>query len=121
MAVKIEKPTIIKAAGNKPKVIEEYIGAVNSQTTDLSIARMVSPPGWVEPGQTPEFTEYTVVLDGTLRVNTRDEVLDVHGGEAIIIHAGEWVQYSTPGGKGAEYMAVCLPAFTPDTVHRDED
>ena len=120
MAVLIAKPTVVEAAGNKPKQIEEYIGAVNSGTTDLSIARMKSPPGWVEPGQTPEFDEYSVVLKGVLRVKTRDSEVDVKAGQAVITGAGEWVRYSTPGEEGAEYIAVCLPAFHPDTVHRDE-
>ncbi|OGW28857.1 MAG: cupin [Nitrospirae bacterium GWC2_57_13] len=120
MPIKIDKPTIIKAAGNKPKVIKEYIGFVNSQTSDLSIAHMVSPAGWLEPGQKPEFAEYTVVLRGMLRVKTEKEQLDVHAGEAIIVKANEWVQYSTPGNEGAEYIAVCMPAFSPDAVHRDE-
>ena len=119
MIRKIETPTIVEAAGNKPKKIEEFIGAVNSGTTDLSIARMKSPPGWVEPGQTPEFDEYTVVLKGTLRVKTKDQTFDVEEGQAVIVVAGEWVQYSTPEKDGAEYIAVCLPAFTPDTVNRD--
>jgi len=116
----IEKPTIVASAGNKPKQIEEFIGAVNSGTTDLSIARMQSPAGWVEPGQTPAFDEYTVVLKGLLRVKTREEDLEVRAGQAVIVGAGEWVQYSTPGETGAEYVAVCRPAFSPDTVHRDE-
>jgi mannose-6-phosphate isomerase-like protein (cupin superfamily) len=121
MPIKITKPTIIEAAGNKPKRIEEYVGFVNSQTSDVSIARMVSPAGWVEPGQKPEFTEYTVILRGMLRVKTESEEFDVHEGEAIIIEANEWVQYSTPNNNGAEYIAVCLPAFSPDTVHRDDE
>lgn len=120
MPIKIDKPTIIEAAGNKPKRIEEYIGLVNSKTSDLSIARMVSPPGWVEPGQKPEFTEYTVVLKGTLQVQTNSEKFNIHAGEAIIVKANEWIQYSTPGDDGAEYIAVCLPAFSPNTVHRNE-
>lgn len=120
MPTHIEKPSIVQAAGNKPKIIEEYIGRVNSKTDAVSVARMKSPGGWVEPGQTPEFDEYTVVLRGTLRVATKDGVLDVHAGQAVITHAGEWVQYSTPGDEGAEYVAVCLPAFSMDTVHRDE-
>lgn len=119
MPIKIESPTIIKAAGNKPKVIEEYIGHVNSKTGAVSIARMKSAPGWEEPGQTPEFDEYTVVLKGMLRVKSREEILDIHAGEAVIVNKGQWVQYSTPGAEGAEYIAVCLPAFSPDTVHRD--
>ncbi len=120
MATKIKKPTIIKAAGNKPKIIEEYIGRVNSGTDDVSIAKMTSPSGWVEPGQKPDFDEYTVVLKGVLRIETEGEVLDVRAGEAVITHKGEWVRYSTPGNEGAEYIAVCLPAFSPETVHRDE-
>ena len=120
MAIKLDKPTIIKAAGTKQKIIEEYIGRVNSRTAELSIARMKSPVGWEEPGQTPEFHEYTVVLRGMLRVKTEKEVLDIHAGEAVIAVAHEWVQYSTPDGDGAEYIAVCLPAFSPETVHRDE-
>ena len=120
MPTLIEKPSVIAAAGNKPKIIEEFIGRVNSRTEALSVARMQSPSGWVEPGQAPEFDEYTVVLRGSLRVTTRGGVLDVHAGQAVIAHAGEWVQYSTPGPNGAEYIAVCLPAFSMDTVHRDE-
>jgi mannose-6-phosphate isomerase-like protein (cupin superfamily) len=115
----VRQPTVIQAAGNLPKIIEEYIGRVNSQTVSLSIARMRSPAGWVEPGQTPDFDEFTVVLRGMLRVTTRTEVIDVAAGQAIITHCGHWVQYSTPGGEGAEYVAVCLPAFSPETVHRD--
>ncbi|HEV2861224.1 MAG TPA: cupin domain-containing protein [Pyrinomonadaceae bacterium] len=113
------KPTRVEAAGNKPKIIEEFVGRVNSGTEALSIARMRSPGGWEEPGQTPEFDEYTVVLRGTLRVKTRDEVIDVNEGQAVITKAGEWVQYSTPFEEGAEYVAVCLPAFSMETVHRD--
>ncbi len=120
MVTHIRKPTVITAAGNKPKLIEEFVGRVNSKSSSLSIARMKSPGGWVEPGQTPEFDEYTVVLAGTLRVTTRDGVTDVHAGEAIVTPKQEWVQYSTPGETGAEYIAVCLPAFSPETVHRDE-
>ena len=120
MPIKIDKPTVIEAAGNKPKIIEEFIGLVNSQTSDVSIARMKSPAGWVEPGQKPEFTEYTVVLEGMLRVKTTEKQLDIHAGEAIIVKAKEWVQYSTPDDQGAEYIAICLPAFSPDTVHRDD-
>ena len=121
MPTHIAKPTIIAAAGNKPKIIEEFIGRVNSKTEAASIAKMTSPGGWVEPGQTPEFDEYTVVLRGSLRVTTRSGVLDVGAGQAVITHAGEWVQYSTPGDEGAEYVAVCLPAFSMDTVHRDAE
>ncbi|PYQ26779.1 MAG: cupin [Acidobacteria bacterium] len=119
MTTHIQQPSIVQAAGNKPKIIEEYVGRVNSQTGDLSIARMKSPSGWVEPGQTPEFDEYTVVLRGTLRVTTKNGSTDVQAGQAVIAHKGEWVQYSTPGAEGAEYVAICLPAFSMDTVHRD--
>jgi quercetin dioxygenase-like cupin family protein len=121
MPTHIAQPKIIQAAGNKPKRIEEYIGRVNSGTESLSVARMISPGGWVEPGQTPEFDEYTVVLRGTLRVTTKSGALDVHAGEAVIAHAGEWVQYGTPDDGGAEYVAVCLPAFAPSIVHRDAE
>jgi mannose-6-phosphate isomerase-like protein (cupin superfamily) len=120
MATLISAPSIIKAAGNKPKIIEEYVGRVNSKTTATSVARMQSPAGWVEPGQTPEFDEFTVVLKGTLRVKTNSETLDVRAGQAVIAHQGEWVQYSSPEEGGAEYIAVCLPAFSMETVHRDE-
>ncbi len=120
MPIKIEKPTIIEAAGNKPKIIEEYFGNVNTKTNAVSIAKMKSPSGWVEPGQTPEFDEYTVVLKGMLRVTTRENIYDVFEGQGIITNKGEWIQYSTPGEIGAEYIAVCLPAFSPGTVHRDE-
>jgi mannose-6-phosphate isomerase-like protein (cupin superfamily) len=120
MATHISKPTVIKAAGNKPKLIEEFVGRVNSGTAQASVARMRSPGGWVEPGQTPEFDEYTVVLRGALRVTTKGGAFDVVAGEAVIVTRGEWVQYSTPGEDGAEYVAVCLPAFSPDIVHRDE-
>ncbi len=119
MAVHILRPTVVQAAGNKPKQIEEFIGRVNSRTEGVSIARMRSPSGWVEPGQTPQFDEYTVVLAGMLRVTTRSAAYDVEAGQAIIAPRGEWVQYSTPGPAGAEYVAVCLPAFSPDTVQRD--
>ena len=121
MPTHIVRPTIIQAAGSKPKVIEEYIGRVNSKTDALSVARMKSPSGWVEPGQAPEFDEYTVVLRGMLRVTTRGGVFDVRAGQAVITHRGEWVQYSTPGPDGAEYVAVCLPAFSPQLVHRDPE
>jgi mannose-6-phosphate isomerase-like protein (cupin superfamily) len=121
MPTLIEKPSVIAAAGNKPKIIEEFIGRVNSKTSGVSVARMQSPSGWVEPGQTPEFDEYTVVLRGSLRVTTRGGALDVHAGQAVIAHAGEWVQYSTPGPDGAEYIAVCLPAFSMESVHRDDE
>ncbi len=118
MPTHIAEPSIVQAAGNKPKIIEEYIGRVNSETPDVSVARMKSPAGWVEPGQTPEFDEYTVVLRGTLRVATRNGSIDVHAGQAIIARRGEWVRYSTP--EGAEYIAVCLPAFGLNLAHRDE-
>ena len=120
MPKKIKKPSIIEAAGNKPKIIEEFFGHVNSTTSEVSIARMKSPGGWVEPGQTPEFNEYTVVLSGKLQVETRDLTFEIDAGEAILIEAGEWVRYSTPDDSGAEYIAVCLPAFSPDIVHRDQ-
>jgi len=119
MATLINQPTKIEAAGQPPKLIEEFIGRVNSGTTDLSIARMRSPRGWSEPGQTPEFDEYTVVLHGTLHVKLAGESIDVTAGQAIIVPRGQWVQYSTPHSE-AEYIAVCLPAFSPATVHRDE-
>ncbi len=115
----VQQPTRITAAGNKPKLIDEYIGRVNSRTAALSVAHMRSPGGWLEPGQTPEFDEFTVVLTGMLRVTYKGGALDVHAGQAVITHKGEWVQYSTPLDEGAEYIAVCLPAFSPDTVHRD--
>jgi ethanolamine utilization protein EutQ (cupin superfamily) len=119
MAILISKPTVVQAAGNKPKQIEEFVGRVNSSTAALSIARMKSPQGWTEPGQTPDFDEYSIVLCGLLRLTTRDGSLDVQAGQAVIASRGEWVQYSTPNADGAEYIAVCLPAFSPDTVHRD--
>lgn len=119
MPTLIEKPVVIEAAGNKPKRIEEYIGRVNSGTAVLSVARMQSPSGWIEPGQSPEFDEYTVVLRGMLRVESEQQVLEVRAGQAVVTHAGEWVRYSTPEPEGAEYIAVCLPAFSPATVHRD--
>ena len=115
----VQGPSVVEAAGNKPKIIEEFIGLVNTGTADVSIARMKSPGGWVEPSQTPAFDEYTLVLRGLLRVTTKDQTFDVRAGQAIITHGGEWVQYSTPEAEGAEYVAVCLPAFTPGTVHRD--
>jgi mannose-6-phosphate isomerase-like protein (cupin superfamily) len=121
MPIKINQPSIIQAAGTKPKRIEEYIGRVNSNTGAVSVARMVSPPGWQEPGQQPEFDEYTVVLKGMLRVESADGILDIRAGEAVITRAGQWVRYGTPEPEGAEYIAVCLPAFSPDTVHRDDD
>jgi mannose-6-phosphate isomerase-like protein (cupin superfamily) len=115
----ILKPTIIKAAGTPPKQIEEFIGRVNSGTAEVSIARMTSPPGWSEPGQTPEFNEYTLVLRGTLRVTQKDREVDVSAGQAVVVEAGEWVRYSSPGADGAEYIAVCVPAFSPGMVHRE--
>ena len=121
MPIKIKKPSVIKAAGAKPKLIQEYIGRVNSNSETLSIAKMKSPTGWIEPGQRPEFDEYTLVLCGTLQVETENEIIHVNANEAIIVRAGEWVRYSTPGSDGAEYIAVCLPAFSPQTVHRDAD
>jgi mannose-6-phosphate isomerase-like protein (cupin superfamily) len=118
MPTLIENATRITAAGNKPKLIDEYVGRVNSQTAQVSVAHMKSPAGWIEPGQTPDFDEYTVVLQGVLRVTSREGSIDVRAGQAVIVSGGEWVQYSTP--EGAEYIAVCLPAFSPQTVHRDE-
>jgi mannose-6-phosphate isomerase-like protein (cupin superfamily) len=119
MATHISKPAVVEAAGNKPKLIEEFVGRVRSGTADVSIARMRSPSGWIEPAQTPAFDEYTVVLRGALRVTTKSGAFDVRAGEAVIVPRGEWVQYSTPGDEGAEYVAVCLPAFSPDSVHRE--
>jgi mannose-6-phosphate isomerase-like protein (cupin superfamily) len=120
MPTKIKSPAIIQAAGNKPKLIEEFIGRVNSNTDAVSIARMKSPAGWVEPGQTPGFDEYTVVLKGMLRVKSEKETMDIHAGETVIVRKGEWVKYSSPRPEGAEYISVCLPAFSPGTVHRDK-
>ncbi len=120
MARLIPSPTIIESAGNKPKRIEEFIGLVNSATSDLSIAKMTSPGGWVEPGQTPDFTEFTIVLKGLLRVETHFGVIDVREGQAIETIKGEWVRYSTPEVGGAEYVAVCRPGFSSSSVHRDE-
>ena len=119
MAEIIECPTIVPAAGVPPKTIEEFIGRVNSKTDTVSIARMQSPSGWVEPGQVGQFTEYTIVLKGTLRLKLQDREIDIHAGQAVIVEAGEWVQYSSPSPEGAEYIAVCLPAFSPDRVKRD--
>ena len=122
MPTRIDKPAIIEAAGNKPKRIEEFVGRVNSGSTAVSVARMTSPEGWVEPGQRPEFDEYTLVLNGLLIVETESgETMNIEAGQAIITHAGEWIRYSTPRPGGAQYIAVCLPAFSPDTVHRDSD
>jgi quercetin dioxygenase-like cupin family protein len=120
MPTHIRGPRQIAAQGNKPKLIDEFVGRVNSQTLKASVARMTSPAGWIEPGQRPDFEEYSIVLKGTLRVRHENGVINVHAGEAVIAHAGEWVQYSTPDPDGAEYIAVCVPAFSPDTVHRDE-
>lgn len=120
MPILIAQPTRITAAGNKPKLIDEYVGRVNTKTSAASVAHMRSPAGWIEPGQTPEFDEFTIVLKGTLRVEHKDGTLDVNAGQAVVTHAGEWVRYSTPNEGGAEYIAVCLPAFSMETVHRDE-
>jgi mannose-6-phosphate isomerase-like protein (cupin superfamily) len=117
----IQSPTLIKAQGNMPKSIEEFIGRANTGTYDVSIARMKSPAGWIEPGQRPEFNEYTVVLQGMLRVQTKNQTFDVKAGESIMTGKGEWVQYSSPEKEGAEYISVCVPAFSPETVHRDAD
>lgn len=121
MPTLISQPTRIQSAGNKPKLIDEYIGRVNSKTNAASVAHMRSPTGWSEAGQTPEFDEFTIVLKGTIRVEHKTGVLDVAAGQAVITHAGEWVRYSTPQEGGAEYIAVCLPAFSMETVHRDEE
>jgi mannose-6-phosphate isomerase-like protein (cupin superfamily) len=120
MPTHIKSPTRIEATGNKPKLIDEYIGLVNSRHELLSIAHMRSPAGWTEPGQTPDFEEFTIVLKGMLRVAFNGGALEVGAGQAVIAHAGEWVQYSTPSQEGAEYVAVCVPAFSPETVHRDD-
>ena len=116
----IAAPTRIESAGSKPKIIEEFVGLINTKTQGLSVAHMRSPEGWEEPGQKPEFDEYTVVLRGTLRVQHSSGELDVAAGQAVLAHRGEWVRYSTPFADGAEYIALCLPAFSPQTVHRDE-
>jgi mannose-6-phosphate isomerase-like protein (cupin superfamily) len=117
----ISQPTRIASAGNKPKLIDEFVGRVNSATEALSVAHMRSPGGWVEPGQTPDFDEYTVVLHGLLRVESKDSVMEVRPGQAIVTRRGEWIRYSTPEPEGAEYIAICLPAFSMDTVHRDAE
>lgn len=117
----IELPTIVKAAGNKPKQIEEFVGRVNTGDESISVARMVSPGGWVEPAQSPEFQEMSVVLKGVLHVETKQGIFEVKTGQAMILDAGEWVRYSTPGDAGAEYIAICLPAFSPEAVHRESD
>jgi mannose-6-phosphate isomerase-like protein (cupin superfamily) len=121
MPTLIEQPTVIESAGNKPKLIREHIGLVNSETADLSIAHMQSPSGWVEPGQRPAFDEYTVVIRGSITVHDESgSSFEVNAGQAVIAHKGEWVRYSTPGPDGAEYIAVCLPAFSLNNVHRDD-
>src|SRR5262249_30755126 len=119
MPTLIAAPAVVAAAGTKPKKIEEFAGRVNSGHANVSVARMTSPPGWEEPGQRPEFEEITVVLRGLLRVEHAGGVLDVRAGQAVVTEPGEWVRYSTPGADGAEYVAVCVPAFSPGTVHRD--
>lgn len=121
MPTPITSPTRIQAAGNKPKLIDEFVGRVNSKDSQVSIAHMRSPEGWEEPGQTPDFDEYTIVLKGTLRVTYDGGSLDVSAGQAIIARKGEWVRYSTPDSGGAEYIAVCVPAFSMETVHRDSE
>jgi mannose-6-phosphate isomerase-like protein (cupin superfamily) len=121
MPVLIAKPALVRAAGNKPKEIEELVGRVNTSESDVSVARMRSPQGWREPGQRPQFKEITVVLRGTLRVEHDGGVLDVEEGQGVVTEPGEWVRYSTPEPGGAEYLAVCIPAFSPDTVHRDPE
>ena len=117
----ISRPAVVEAAGTKPKLIQEFAGRVNSGHAGVSVARMTSPPGWQEPGQRPEFEEITIVLRGMLRVDHVGGTLDVRAGQAVVTEPGEWVRYSTPESEGAEYIAVCLPAFSPDTVHRDSD
>lgn len=121
MTILIKSPSIVKAAGTKEKIIKEYFGKVNSNTSEVSIAMMKSPEGWEEPGQTPEFNEYTLVLKGKLKLITRKEEILLSEGEAVMTEKGEWLKYSTPFSGGAEYVAVCLPAFSPSTVHRDDD
>jgi ethanolamine utilization protein EutQ len=120
MPTLVPQPTRIRAAGTKPKLIDEYIGRVNTTTSNVSVAHMRSPQGWEEPGQTPEFEELTIVLKGTVLVTHKDGEMKVSAGQAVITHAGEWVRYSTPDPEGAEYIAVCVPAFSMDTVHRDQ-
>jgi mannose-6-phosphate isomerase-like protein (cupin superfamily) len=119
MPILINKPGIIAAAGNMPKIIEEFVGRINTGNKDLSIARMTSPSGWEEPGQKPEFDEYTIVLKGQLQVETESKALTIKEGQAVMTKAGEWVKYSSPGLEGAEYISVCVPAFSPEKVHRD--
>jgi ethanolamine utilization protein EutQ len=120
MPTLVAQPTRIRAAGTKPKLIDEYIGRVNTTTSNVSVAHMRSPQGWEEPGQTPEFEELTIVLKGSVLVTHKGGEMRVNAGQAVITHAGEWVRYSTPDAEGAEYIAVCLPAFSMETVHRDE-
>ncbi len=120
MPTLVAQPTRISAVGNKPKLIDEYVGRINTKTAGVSVAHMRSPQGWEEPGQNPEFDEFTLVLKGMVRVRHRDGQIDVTAGQAVIAHGGEWVQYSTPAEGGAEYIAVCLPAFSMETVHRDQ-
>jgi ethanolamine utilization protein EutQ (cupin superfamily) len=120
MPTHLQQPARVAAAGSRPKIIQEFVGRVNSGTKAVSIAFMKSPSGWIEPGQTPDFDEFTLVQQGVLRVDHSSGYIDVKAGEAIIAHRGEWVRYSTPHAEGAEYVAVCLPAFSPDLVHRDE-
>jgi hypothetical protein len=120
MPMLISSPTRIQSAGNKPKIIDEYVGRVNTSTEGLSVARMQSPEGWEEPGQTPEFDEYTIVLRGVLRIHHVNGAMDVPAGQAVIAKRGEWVRYATPFAGGAEYIALCVPAFSPATVHRDD-
>jgi mannose-6-phosphate isomerase-like protein (cupin superfamily) len=117
----IEQPTLIESAGNKPKMIEEYVGRVNSGHSNTSVARMIAPEGWAEPGQKPDFEEITLVLRGMVRVDFEGGAIEVRQGEAVVASPGEWVRYSTPEPGGAEYVAVCIPAFSPDTVHRDPE
>lgn len=117
----IPAPSRVEAVGSKPKLIDEFVGRVNTGESRLSVARMQSPEGWVEPGQRPAFDEWTVVLDGALHVEHENGALDVRAGQAVLVRAGEWVRYSSPEQGGAEYLAVCLPAFAPETVHRDDD
>jgi mannose-6-phosphate isomerase-like protein (cupin superfamily) len=121
MPTLIAQPTRIRAAGNKPKIIEEHIGRVNTATSSVSAAHMRSPGGWLEPGQKPDFDEFTIVVQGVLRVEYEGGFMDVHAGQAVIAHRGEWVRYSTPTSEGAEYYAICVPAFSPELVHRDDD
>jgi ethanolamine utilization protein EutQ len=119
MPTLVSEPTRIACAGNKPKLIDEYIGKVNSKSSAVSVAHMRSPEGWEEPGQTPDFEEFTLVLKGMLRVRHKAGLMDVQAGQAVVAHPGEWIQYSTPNEGGAEYVAVCMPAFSMETVHRD--